>query len=352
MTFIWLWVGARSRRCRSRDRPAAAARASAPRRPSSPREKSRRRATGHSSTTSFGEYQRGRSRRLASVHQRRTSSNTSHGAAPRASGPGPVGGGPLGGEAGDLGAGLDPALHQARIHDSHPYRDGQTIGTDSAPARPGRRPGESEITRRSADEQDRRTQRSPHTLRQARRRPSSVDATELGGTAIEAALERAEVKPEQVQHVVMGQVLQAGQGQIPSRQAQIKAGIPKEVSSETVNKVCASSLRAVGMIDQAVRAGDLELAVAGGMESMSRAPYLLPKAPLRLPHGRRQGARRDDPRRAHQPVHGQDDGPGGLRGRRGARDDPRGPRHASRCAATSSRSRPPTRAGSRRRSRR
>jgi acetyl-CoA C-acetyltransferase len=107
---------------------------------------------------------------------------------------------------------------------------------------------------------------------------STVDATDLGATAIEAALERADVAPEQVQHVVMGQVLQAGQGQIPSRQAQIKAGIPKEVSSETVNKVCASSLRAVGMIDQAVRAGDLELAVAGGMESMSGAPYLLPKA--------------------------------------------------------------------------
>jgi acetyl-CoA C-acetyltransferase len=76
----------------------------------------------------------------------------------------------------------------------------------------------------------------------------------------------------------MGQVLQAGQGQIPSRQAQIKAGIPKDVSSETVNKVCASSLRAVGIIDQAVRAGDLDIAVGGGMESMSRAPYLLPNA--------------------------------------------------------------------------
>jgi len=114
---------------------------------------------------------------------------------------------------------------------------------------------------------------------------SSVDATELGGTAIEAALERAEIKPDQVQHVVMGQVLQAGQGQIPSRQAQIKAGIPKEVPSETVNKVCASSLRAVGMIDQAVRAGDLELAVAGGMESMSGAPYLLPKAGLGQQYG-------------------------------------------------------------------
>jgi acetyl-CoA C-acetyltransferase len=107
---------------------------------------------------------------------------------------------------------------------------------------------------------------------------SSLDATELGGTAIAAALERAEVGPEQVQHVVYGQVLQAGQGQIPSRQAQIKAGIPKEVPSETVNKVCASGLRSAGMVDQAVRAGDLDVAVAGGMESMSNAPYLLPKA--------------------------------------------------------------------------
>ena len=72
---------------------------------------------------------------------------------------------------------------------------------------------------------------------------STVDATELGGTAIKAALERADVAPDQVQHVVMGQVLQAGQGQIPSRQAQIKGGIPKEVSSETINKVCASGIR-------------------------------------------------------------------------------------------------------------
>jgi len=107
---------------------------------------------------------------------------------------------------------------------------------------------------------------------------SSLDATDLGGTTIAAALERAEVKPEQVQHVVFGQVLQAGQGQIPSRQAQIKGGIPKEVSSETVNKVCASGIRSVGMVDQAVRAGDLDIAVAGGMESMSQAPYLLDQA--------------------------------------------------------------------------
>jgi acetyl-CoA C-acetyltransferase len=107
---------------------------------------------------------------------------------------------------------------------------------------------------------------------------SSLDATDLGGHAIENALERADVAPDQVQHVVFGQVLQAGQGQVPSRQAQIKGGIPKEVSSETVNKVCASGLRSAGMIDQSVRAGDLDVAVAGGMESMSGAPYLLPKA--------------------------------------------------------------------------
>ncbi len=107
---------------------------------------------------------------------------------------------------------------------------------------------------------------------------ASVDATTLGATAITAALERAEVAPGQVEHVVVGQVLQAGQGQIPSRQAQIKAGIPREVSSETINKVCASGLRAVGMLDSAIRAGDLQLGVAGGMESMSNAPYLLKQA--------------------------------------------------------------------------
>src|SRR3954449_5173253 len=107
---------------------------------------------------------------------------------------------------------------------------------------------------------------------------STLDATELGGIAIGAALERADVAPEQVQHVVMGQVLQAGQGQVPSRQAQINAGIPKEVSSETVNKVCASGVRAAALMDQAIRAGDVEVGVSGGMESMSQAPYLLPNA--------------------------------------------------------------------------
>ncbi len=107
---------------------------------------------------------------------------------------------------------------------------------------------------------------------------ASFDATDLGGKAIAGALERANVEPEQIEKVVMGQVLQAGQGQIPSRQAQIKGGIPKEVPSETVNKVCASGVRSVAIIDQAVRAGDIEIAVGGGMESMSSAPYLLPNA--------------------------------------------------------------------------
>jgi acetyl-CoA C-acetyltransferase len=107
---------------------------------------------------------------------------------------------------------------------------------------------------------------------------STLEATELGSVAIEAALERANVEPGQVEHVVMGQVLQAGQGQIPSRQAQIKAGIPKEVSSETINKVCASGLRASVILDQAIRAGDMQVGVGGGMESMSGAPYLLPQA--------------------------------------------------------------------------
>src|SRR3982751_6721706 len=115
---------------------------------------------------------------------------------------------------------------------------------------------------------------------------STLPATHLGGVAIREALQRADVDPAQGEHVVMGSVVQAGTGQIPSRQAQINAGIPIDVTSETINKVCASSVRAVGMLDQAVRAGDVEIAVGGGMESMSQAPYLLP--------GARQGFRMGD----------------------------------------------------------
>ena len=103
-------------------------------------------------------------------------------------------------------------------------------------------------------------------------------AVELGGKAIRAALERSRVPDEDVEYVIMGQVLQAGVGQIPSRQAQIAAGLAKEIGSETVNKVCASGMRAVTLADQMIRAGDYDVIVAGGMESMSLAPYLLPKA--------------------------------------------------------------------------
>jgi acetyl-CoA C-acetyltransferase len=107
---------------------------------------------------------------------------------------------------------------------------------------------------------------------------SSLAAPELAGNAIDGALERADVAPEQIESVDYGHVLQAGQGQIPSRQAQIASGIPKEVPSETVNKVCASGMRSVGLLDQAIRAGDVSLGLGGGMESMSNAPYLLPGA--------------------------------------------------------------------------
>jgi acetyl-CoA C-acetyltransferase len=114
---------------------------------------------------------------------------------------------------------------------------------------------------------------------------SSLDAIDLGGKAITAALERSDVQPEQVEAVIYGQVLQAGQGQIPSRQAQVRAGIPREVPSETVNKVCASGMRSIGLADQAIRAGDVGLVVTGGMESMSQAPYLLPGARFGLRMG-------------------------------------------------------------------
>ncbi|MED3623832.1 acetyl-CoA C-acetyltransferase [Neobacillus thermocopriae] len=107
---------------------------------------------------------------------------------------------------------------------------------------------------------------------------SSLTAAQLGGIAIKEALKRAEVKPEEVQEVIFGSVLQGGQGQIPSRQAARHAGLPWEVKTETINKVCASGLRSVTLADQIIRAGDEEVIVAGGMESMSNAPYLLPKA--------------------------------------------------------------------------
>src|SRR5947199_3108687 len=104
----------------------------------------------------------------------------------------------------------------------------------------------------------------------------SFPATALGAAAIKGALERAGVSPDQVQYVIMGQVLQAGAGQMSARQAAIGAGIPMSVPALTVNKVCLSGLDAIALADQLIRAGEVDVVVAGGMESMTGAPHLLP----------------------------------------------------------------------------
>jgi len=103
-------------------------------------------------------------------------------------------------------------------------------------------------------------------------------ATELGAIVVKAALERIGVEPHEPQYVIMGQVLQGGSGQAPARQAAVGAGLPKETPADTINKVCASSIRAIEIADSMIRAGDVEVVVTGGMESMSNAPYLLRKA--------------------------------------------------------------------------
>jgi acetyl-CoA C-acetyltransferase len=115
---------------------------------------------------------------------------------------------------------------------------------------------------------------------------SSLPAVSLGARAIREALARSGVDPADVGYVIMGHVIQAGTGQITARQAAIEAGIPKEVPAITINKVCLSGLNAIALADQLIRAGELDVVVAGGMESMSQAPYLLPKA--------RDGARMGD----------------------------------------------------------
>lgn len=107
---------------------------------------------------------------------------------------------------------------------------------------------------------------------------SSFSASDLGGIAVKEALIRAGITPKEVDEVILGTVLQGGQGQIPSRQAARKAGLPWEIKTETVNKVCASGMRSVTLGDQIIRLGDEEVIVAGGMESMSNAPYILPNA--------------------------------------------------------------------------
>lgn len=106
----------------------------------------------------------------------------------------------------------------------------------------------------------------------------SFSAADLGGFAIKAALDRAGIGGDQVEYVIMGQVLQAGAGQIPARQAAVKAGIPMNVPALTVNKVCLSGLDAIALADQLIRAGEFDVVVAGGQESMTNAPHLLPKS--------------------------------------------------------------------------
>jgi acetyl-CoA C-acetyltransferase len=112
---------------------------------------------------------------------------------------------------------------------------------------------------------------------------ADLSAVDLGAVAVREALARSGVAADQVDYVIMGQVLQAGTGQITARQAAIAADIPKEVPALTINKVCLSGINAIALADQLIRAGEVEIVVAGGMESMSRAPYLLPRA--------REGAR-------------------------------------------------------------
>ncbi len=112
-----------------------------------------------------------------------------------------------------------------------------------------------------------------------------LSAAELGGHAIAAALDRAGVSGDQVDYVILGQVLQAGNGQIPARQAAVKGGIPMSVPALTVNKVCLSGLNAIALADQLIRAGECELVVAGGMESMTRAPHLLPGSRAGIKYG-------------------------------------------------------------------
>ena len=107
---------------------------------------------------------------------------------------------------------------------------------------------------------------------------SSFSAADLGGFAIKAALERAGVKPEEVEHVIMGQVLMAGQGQVPARQAAFKGGIPMNIPSINVNKVCLSGLNSIYLADQMIASGEADIVIAGGMESMTNAPYLAPGA--------------------------------------------------------------------------
>ena len=145
------------------------------------------------------------------------------------------------------------------------------------------------------------------------------EATELGGVVIRSALERIGVEAHEPQYVIMGQVLQGGAGQAPARQAAIGAGLPIETPADTINKVCASSIRAIEIADSMIRAGDVDVVVTGGMESMSNAPYLLKKARFGYRLGDGELHRLDDLGRAQVDVRRLAHGPAELAGRARAR---------------------------------
>ena len=130
-----------------------------------------------------------------------------------------------------------------------------------------------------------------------------LSAADLGGVAIKGALEKAGVSGDQVDYVIMGQVLQAGAGQITARQAAVKGGIPMTVPAITINKVCLSGINAIALADQLIRAGEYEIVVAGGMESMTNAPHLLPKSREGFKYGDVTLRRLDGLRRALRPLH-------------------------------------------------
>ncbi len=131
-----------------------------------------------------------------------------------------------------------------------------------------------------------------------------VPAVTLGGHAIRAALERSGVEGKDVDYVIMGQVLQAGAGQITARQAAIEGGVPQEVPALTINKVCLSGLNAIALADQLIRAGEVEVVVAGGMESMSGAAVCRAQGAFRRAHGQRRDDRLDGSRRPVVDFHG------------------------------------------------
>ena len=152
---------------------------------------------------------------------------------------------------------------------------------------------------------------------------AKVPAPELGATVIRALLAQSGLKPDQISEVILGQVLTAGSGQNPARQALIKSGLPKEVPAMTINVVCGSGLKAVMLAAQAVKCGDADIVIAGGQENMSASPHVLPGLARRLSHGRREARRHDDRRRPVGRVQPVPHGPDRRERRQAARHLPR-----------------------------